>query len=179
MARSDTGLTGLGETLCPSPCPQSARRTCAKGQVLVFTSLLFLRNQITTATINIAMHAHLFTFALGLLLLMVCLAPNIALATHTTCSWRPGNGVPKDNKFYMFCPAGLDSDGVYDCRSSIFLNKKGLQVASYGRTAHDVFEWRESRGQAQRYCFGVRADAYLPAIARSQSVPVVRAEATG
>lgn len=83
----------------------------------------------------------LFPLALFLLLL------HEVLGAHVTCSYRPGNGKPKDYGYEPFCEA--NKNGLsYQCGQSIFENKKGVTVASWSQQARNIYEFSKSRKRA-------------------------------
>lgn len=88
------------------------------------------------------MLASLSLLALELLFLLLTFSYDTALAKHVTCSWRVGEGSPRQYNYVGFCEAS-GSNGDFNCGQSIFPEKNGVKVATWGRLGRNVFEWRE------------------------------------
>lgn len=82
--------------------------------------------------------------SLALFLLLLPLTTLQVLGAHVTCSYRPGNGKPKDYGYEAFCVAQKNGQS-YQCGQSIFEYKKGVTVATWGQQARNIYEFSKSR----------------------------------
>lgn len=120
------------------------------------------------------MPAILPLLALELLFLLLAFSFDAALGKHVACSWRVGEGSPRQYNYVGFCSAS-SSNGDFNCDQSIFPEKNGAKVATWGQLGRNVFEWRElSLPSAWRAC-SCSPPANYPSF---QSVLAVTAEAT-